>query len=93
MVSLVQLLLAGGSLSAATLSGWSLLASLGVTESFAVTSGLFSNWLVWAALAIAFASTARYVERETLARTGRASALVAPAIQAAATRRKALRAA
>jgi hypothetical protein len=89
-LGLVGLLLSGGCFSAATLSGWSLLASLGVTESFAVTSGLFSSWLVWAALAVVFALSGRALERERTPRAAKAPVLLRSAVQASGGRRNAI---
>ncbi len=49
---------------AGTFSLWSLTASLRVTKNFAVASGLFSNWLVWVAVAAAIHYLGRRVEQE-----------------------------
>ena len=51
---------------AGTFALWSLTSSLRVTKSFVVTSGLFSNWLVWAAVAAGLHFLGRRVERELL---------------------------
>jgi hypothetical protein len=50
--ALVSALMAPAVLSAYVFALWALAANLGWTDSFLFTSGAFSNWLIWLALAI-----------------------------------------
>jgi hypothetical protein len=50
--ALVSALMAPAVLSAYAFALWSLAANLGWTDSFLFTSGAFSNWLIWLALAV-----------------------------------------
>jgi hypothetical protein len=51
--------------SAYAFAVWSLAANLGWTDSFIFTSGAFSNWLVWLALAIVINVAASILQRHS----------------------------
>jgi hypothetical protein len=64
LAALSSLIFGGLTFLSGTFAVWSLTASLRVTKSFAVSTGLFSNWLVWTLLALAAHQIGRQVERE-----------------------------
>lgn len=65
LAGLYSMVFNGGVIFAATLAVWSLTANLNITKNFAVSSGLFSNWMVWVGIAIGLRRAGRHVSRRT----------------------------
>jgi hypothetical protein len=61
--SLVSALLAPAIVSAYLIAVWSITADMGITGEFIFTSGPFSNWIVWAAIAIVLHLAASVLRR------------------------------
>ncbi len=78
LAGLSSMLFGGAAFIAATLAVWSLTSGLHITQSFAVTSGLFSNWMVWAGLAVGIRVLGRHVEQEMAARRVPAPVVMMP---------------
>lgn len=64
LAGLSSLVFGGMTFIAATFAVWSLTAGLHITKDFAVSRGLFSNWIVWAGLAVAVRVLGRYLVQE-----------------------------
>jgi hypothetical protein len=60
---LLAVLLPPSALTAATLAIWRIAADLNLTNSFAISSGIFSHWQVWLAAAVALQMCARALNR------------------------------
>src|ERR1039457_4743881 len=60
---LLAVLLPPSALAAAILAIWRIAADLNWTNSFAITSGIFSHWQVWLAAAVALQVCARALNR------------------------------
>lgn len=60
---LLAALLPPSALAAAVLSFWSIAADLNWTNSFAISSGIFSYWQVWLGAAVALQLCARALNR------------------------------
>jgi hypothetical protein len=71
VAGLTSLLFSGAALFSWTLAAWSLTAALNITQSFAVSSGIFSNWMVWVALGIGFRLLGKHLEKELAEREWR----------------------
>lgn len=78
VAGLSSMVLNGFTLLAATLAVWNLAAGLHLTEAFAVSNGLLSNWIVWVAIAIAFHMAGKHVERELRLRQEKEAIVVLP---------------
>lgn len=66
--SLLSALLAPAVLSTYAFAAWSLASNLGWTNTFPYSSGPFSNWLIWAGIAILVHVAAHVLHRRTLER-------------------------
>ncbi|MDX2180633.1 MAG: hypothetical protein SFV18_13635 [Bryobacteraceae bacterium] len=64
LAALVSLFTKSASFLAGVMALWSLTASLRITQSFAVSEGVLSSWIVWAALAAGLNLAAPYLTRE-----------------------------
>lgn len=64
LTDLSSLALSGLALFSATLAVWSLTSNLKITNGFPVSSGLFSNWIVWTAFALGFQVLSRHISRQ-----------------------------
>lgn len=60
---LLAVLLPPSALAAATLAIWGITADLNLTNSFAISSGVFSHWQVWLVTAVALQMCARALNR------------------------------
>lgn len=60
---LVSALLAPAIVSAYLIALWSITADMGITGEFMVSSGPFSNWLLWTAIAIALHAASSVLRR------------------------------
>ena len=60
-------------LTLAVLAFWRLSSDLGWTGDFFVSTGIFSHWQVWVALAIAAHAASRYVEKLSATSSARAT--------------------
>ncbi len=60
---LLAVLLPPWALAAATLAIWRIAADLNWTNSFAISSGIFSHWQVWLGAAVALQMCARALNR------------------------------
>ncbi len=78
VAGLSSLFFGGATILAATLAAWNLAAGLHLTQAFAVSEGLLSNWIVWAAIAIALRVAGKHIERELHARQERTAIVVRP---------------
>ena len=78
VAGLSSMFFGGATILAATLAAWNLAAGLHITQAFAVSDGLLSNWIVWVAIAIAFRTIGKHVEREMLIRQEKSAILVRP---------------
>ncbi len=76
VVGLAALLFGGAAFLSWTLSAWSLTAALNITRSFAVRSGFFSNWMIWAAMGFGIRALGKRVERELTEREAPAPVLI-----------------
>jgi len=77
LTDLSSLALSGLALFSATLAAWSLTSNLKITNGFPVSSGLFSNWIVWTALALGFQVLSRRISSQAAAQ-GRRPAVHRP---------------
>lgn len=86
LAGLSSMFFGGATILAATLAAWDLAAGLRLTQAFAVSDGLLSNWIVWAAIAIALRTIGKHVEREMRARQEKSAIVVRPQHPAASDR-------
>ena len=63
LVLLLAVLLPPSALAAGTLAIWRIAADLNWTNSFAISSGIFSHWQVWLGAAVALQMCARALNR------------------------------
>lgn len=64
--SLLSALMAPAVLSTYAFATWSLASNLGWTSSFPFSSGPFSNWLIWAGIAVSVHVAAHVLHRRVL---------------------------
>ena len=84
VAGLSSMFFGGATILAATLAAWNLSAGLHLTQAFAVSDGLLSNWIVWVAIAIALRTIGKHVEREMRSRYQTSAIVVRPQRPAAA---------